>query len=149
MKLRNKKTGEIAIFRSIPKWDDKSITLIVEETKRVYQYDTLAGLCEEWTDYEAPKKFWCIIDNGNIAVSNDTDEDLEASKEIGNYFETKEEAEKAVRKLKAWKRLRDAGFKFKFYFHHPFLGENIIEYKLLNADKYVDDLDLLFSGGEE
>lgn len=34
------------------------------------------------------------------------------NKEIGNYFETKEEAEKAVEKLKAWKRLKDKGFKF-------------------------------------
>ena len=33
--------------------------------------------------------------------------------EIGNCFQTKEEAEKAVEKLKAWKRLKDSGLKFK------------------------------------
>ena len=31
----------------------------------------------------------------------------EFNKSIGNYFNTREEAEKAVRKLKAWKRLKD------------------------------------------
>lgn len=33
--------------------------------------------------------------------------------EIGNCFQTEEEAEKAVEKLKAWKRLKDSGLKFK------------------------------------
>lgn len=31
-------------------------------------------------------------------------------KTFGNSFDTKEEAEKAVEKLKAWKRLKDKGF---------------------------------------
>lgn len=38
---------------------------------------------------------------------------VEQNKAIGNYFETREEAEKAVEKLKAWKRLKDSGLKFK------------------------------------
>ena len=33
--------------------------------------------------------------------------------EIGNCFQTEEEAEQAVEKLKAWKRLKDSGLKFK------------------------------------
>lgn len=33
--------------------------------------------------------------------------------EIGNCFQTKEEAERVVEKLKAWKRLKDSGLKFK------------------------------------
>ena len=33
--------------------------------------------------------------------------------EIGNCFESREEAEKAVERLKAWKRLKGAGLKFK------------------------------------
>lgn len=31
-------------------------------------------------------------------------------KQFGNYFNTREEAEKAVEKLKAWKQLKDKGF---------------------------------------
>lgn len=33
--------------------------------------------------------------------------------DIGNCFQTKEEAERVVDKLKAWKRLKDSGLKFK------------------------------------
>lgn len=33
--------------------------------------------------------------------------------EIGNCFQTEEEAERVVEKLKAWKRLKDSGLKFK------------------------------------
>ena len=70
------------------------------------------------------------------------------NREIGNYFETKEEAEKAVEKLKAWKRLKDKGFKFD--------NVNVcwIEFTLKSAtsnevyEQGQKDLHLLF-GGEE
>lgn len=43
-----------------------------------------------------------------------SDDSIDSSRvKIGNYFETREEAEKAVERLKAWERLKDAGLKFK------------------------------------
>ena len=77
-----------------------------------------------------------------------TEELNETRKEIGNCFESLEEAEKALEKLKAWKRLRDKGFRFD--------GVNgcWIEFTLksANSDKEYEqgqkDLLLLF-GGEE
>lgn len=72
-------------------------------------------------------------------------------KEIGNCFDTIEEAEKAVEKLKAWKRLKDNGFNFigKTYETDKRFGS--IFYKV-DEDTYSEDiineLDLLF-GGEE
>ena len=100
MKLRNKKTGEIA---EIP--DDLSaLWNIVQKSlpnSRV------------WEDAsEEPKKYWYIGDRGEIfpeIIENPGHIWHQARKEIGNYFETKEEAEKAVEKLKAFKRLRDKG----------------------------------------
>lgn len=59
-------------------------------------------------DYEEPKDYWYITWDGD--VENETDDDTEVDKSckaIGNYFETKDEAELAVKKLKAWKLLRD------------------------------------------
>lgn len=50
--------------------------------------------------------------DGRIFEHHTTEYIKNKMKEIGNYFETKEEAEKAVEKLKAWKRLKDAGFYF-------------------------------------
>ena len=65
-------------------------------------------------------------------------------KEIGNCFDTIEEAEKAVEKLKAWKRLKDKGFRFT-----GLSNESIgYEIKELSGD-FALDLDLLFNGGEE
>ena len=98
MKLKNKKTGEIGRLKSNYKC-----------------YNSLAELCEEWEDYEEPKEYWFIGYDAQIESICEKDSDegsIEADKEIGNYFETKEEAEKAVERLKAWKRLKGKGFRF-------------------------------------
>ena len=71
--------------------------------------------------------------------------------EIGNYFETKEEAEKAVEKLKAVKRLKDKNFHFLKY---SALGCGEIAFSLDFEDmddegeigELRHDLDLLFGG---
>ena len=77
-----------------------------------------------------------------------------ARNSIGNSFPTSEEAEKAVEKLKAWKRLEDKGI-FTYIDHLSFKAQegsinfefsrNLTPEDMKEADK---DLDLLF-GGEE
>ena len=153
MKLRNKKTGEIIDTAQVGVMEN------VDGGRFMFHdaiYDSLTELTEEWEDYEEPKVFYYIKSNGYIVKDNDTitkdfADDLES---IGNYFETEEEAEKAVEKLKAWKRLKDAGFKFigKDYrgdknFGSAFFqvgeGKNIRDFYQDNQDFY-DDLDLLF-----
>jgi hypothetical protein len=112
MKLRNKKTGEILLIGNI----------IVENPKKIdcgelTKYSSLAELNDEWEDYK-PKVFYYINENGGVlqyVPSDPEGEDetyIKYQKEIGNYFETKEEAEKAVEKLKALKRLKDKWFRF-------------------------------------
>ena len=144
MKLKNKKTGEII--------NNNGISFAEGNYKT---YSSLAELNDEWQDYEEPKKYWFIDAFGNIVQNEITkhygDEytDLtnayENQKQIGNYFETKEEAELAVRKLKAWKRLKDKGFRF-------YDGDDACISYLLDPIKWDDELekdfDLLF-GGEE
>lgn len=85
MKLRNKKTGEIT---------EANYWNIIQE------YNSLAELNEEWEDYEEPKGMQEI----HISFNDPTAVVIE--------FGTDEEAEKAVEKLKAWKRLKDKGFRF-------------------------------------
>lgn len=46
MKLKNKQTGEI-----IDKWPDD---FVVNSGSQIYNYNSLAELCEEWEDYEEP-----------------------------------------------------------------------------------------------
>ena len=142
MKLRNKKTGEIKEFDGVKVLKNSDCTIAQ------FSYDNLAELNEEWEDYEEPKEYWCINSNGEVlSCTKGISEDSRQS--IGNYFETREEAEKAVEKLKAITRLKSCGFKFK--------GWRTAD---LGADKYyfvitaesdgagTGDLDLLFGGKE-
>ena len=144
MKLRNKKTGEIGELHFEP---DKEyhFTVATENPADMRIYKNLAELCEEWEDYEEPEVIYYLSWDGVVLHSADKT-GWQDAKQIGNYFETKEEAEKAVEKLKAWKRLKDKGFEFESWFG----GSKDISFWL---DTEIDediakDLDLLF-GGEE
>ena len=89
--------------------------------------------------------YWYIDTyNGQIDFINKSKGDYD-DREIGNYFETKEEAEKAVEKLKAWKRLKDKGFKIKLVSSKQY-GYLEANWQVLNGD--FSDVQLLF-GGEE
>ena len=137
MRLRNKKTGEIV---------DKSLFI---------NYNSLAELNEEWEDYEEPKGYWYYDTTcGRVdKVSHNEDKEIDSS--IGNCFDTREEAEKAVEKLKAWKRLKDmtpdirivsnysANRKFRYGVAFGFTDKE--DEDLAEIDR---DIKLLF-GGEE
>lgn len=125
MLLKNKKTGEIVEFRYLQPDHVAPLVLTTYENDKpeMYTYNSLAELSAEWEDVlEEPKDFWYIDDfavmcgtEGEFTtpdLSSFTKEDIERLKAIGNYFETEEEAEKAVEKLKAFKRLKDKGFRF-------------------------------------
>lgn len=128
MKLKNKQTGEIkeVIVGGYPvsgktkMWECSEMDAN-EETgyKSLGTYTSLAGLNKEWEDMpEEPKERWYINENGGVMkyVPFDPDgEDLSYMKyqnEIGNCFDTREEAEKAVEKLKAMAKLKEFGFRF-------------------------------------
>ena len=105
MKLKNKISGEIKEFALF-------------DGNGLQGGATLESLTKEWEDYEEPKEYWFIDEFG--MTQQEIDYYYEENKsavhdkrlEVGNYFETKEEAEKAVERLRAWKRLKDAGFRF-------------------------------------
>lgn len=162
MKLRNKLTGEIPDkIETIAyiQWSKKIMVVYINnDGERIMkQYDSLEAFNKEWEDApEEPKPYWYIDFDGEIDCDNNIDLNRTDSI-IGNYFETREEAELAVRKLKAWKRLKDKGFEFTGWY-----GSNrIIHFRITSLDEegdclphFVDDdtandLDLLFNGGEE
>lgn len=132
MKLKNKKTGEI---KDTEKWvfsvTDKGI--LFGDTV----YNSLAELCDEWEDYEEPKENWIIepmnedyIDDGKY---NSPDE-LERYEELGLIFNTKEEAEKAVEKLKCFTNLKNHEFMFDGWYYGT--DGNIVI--LANAHEFND-----------
>ena len=158
MKLKNKKTGKIGYLYEHSLLQD--IIIVYDVKGIVGKYKSITELNEEWEDApEEPKEWWyidtyicernCQTEGANVDRDN-------FNKEIGNYFTTKGEAELAVERLKAWKRLKDKGFKFEGWYG----GSRIIHFRIDSLDKegdclphFIDDdtandLDLLF-GGEE
>lgn len=120
-------------------------------------YDDLKTFANDWEDYEEPKEYWYISEQSAIVKMLNNPKDIpnfvEGCLSIGNLFETKEEAEKVVEKLKAWKRLKDKGFKFTAWKNGILLDETVAgqvryEFPIDNKDDIEKDLDLLF-GGEE
>lgn len=151
MRLKNKRTGEIGELQVT----EKHCAVAVGNGTAscgLEIYSSLARLYEEWEDVpEEPKEFWYISDFGYVishAINNKSVKStIEEMKSIGNYFETKEEAEQTVEKLKAWKRLRDKGFRFNDW--HARLKNGVTIYARYDEDDgVVDDLKMLF-GGEE
>lgn len=149
MKLRNKKTGEIITSKDLLT-DEFIIDLFSKDFN--YFNSKLDKIVEDWEDYKEPKEWWYIDCIGSIKhgdglfIEKSYINDIQ---EIGNYFETKEEAEKAVEKLKAWKRLKDKRFEFKG------IKNGLIDWDFNNsygdmvaAEKCLSDFRLLFGGGE-
>lgn len=166
MKLRNKKTGEIVDTLCS---DDitKGISFGIDHhdgNPTMAYYCSLAKLNSDWEDYEEPKGNWTIdpmnenyIDDGRYTAPDE----LERYEELGLKFNTKEEAEKAVEKLKAWKRLKDKGFRFegwqdleacdeteRLVTNRIVDGENIIGFRMDDYHDCSEDLNICF-GGEE
>lgn len=113
MKLKNKKTGEIGNFcygytnELCVSWQKDDGFWGKQE------YNSLAELNEEWEDYKEPEDFYIVEQRGTVGSRFRTGGEYEKKfKSIGNYFETKEEAEKAVEKLKAMAKLKEFGFRF-------------------------------------
>lgn len=151
--LQNKSTGEIGcLVCSFGKTPEKITVVEYIDGKRgskVWYYNSLAELNDEWCDYEEQRGNWTIdpmnenyIDDGRYTAPDE----LERYEELGLKFNTKEDAEKAVEKLKAWKRLKEKGFRFIDHIDRD-SGQGMTRYEW---DGYVngEDLDLLF-GGEE
>lgn len=161
MKLQNKKTGEIGELN----YHDGFLQVVDTDSPLcgnsvMGEYTTFSAINEEWEDYEEPDwEHWFIdiVDDNCISDFEEGfgSDDIERAREIGNYFETKKEAEKAVEKLKAWKRLRDKGLRFTSFNKLDGLvyGRDTTEYniKAVIDDKSYEveeDIELLF-GGEE
>lgn len=152
MKLRNKKTGEKHDFKITAISDETYNGWKLESDDRTLYYDHIEEIAEEWEEYKEPLYYWYIIHNGRIDYA-DRDNNWEFEEAIGNKFETKEEAEKALEKLKALKRLKDKGFRFEGWEDdYPIIGKNSIFFNIPEEDwetDVADDLNLLFGGEDE
>lgn len=93
-------------------------------------------------------EYWYIDYNGSAKCLQYLDYGWqEEMRFIGNYFETREEAEQAVEKLKAWKRLKDTITRVdRASVDDVGTATLFIRYKGKDHKKVQKDLDLLFGG---
>lgn len=91
-----------------------------------------------------------IISN---AFEREEEKDMQIKKlnetAIAIFTDSEEETEKAVEKLKAWKRLKDKGFErvFSLELGDALCGGETVEFKLLIDDKdSIEDIKLIFGG---
>ena len=153
MKLRNKKTGEIVEPFGITCINGRTFVQF-DDGKGTFKFEahSLAELNSEWEDMpEDPKTLWYMTAWGEVKEYSQAQFAVEQKQAIGNYFKTKEEAEKAVRKLKAWKRLKDNGYKFngigvEYDRYKIYLECDIMQKEHYTPTQDHKDLDLLFGG---
>lgn len=141
MKLKNKETGKT--YNAEIMVTDPNTGL----QGRITSCASLAQVQEKWEDVlEEPKAYWYIYANTVLhAEQNDGME--EHFKKTGNYFESKEKAERALKKLKAYKRLKDKGLKFELC---PGIARGEIKYCLTEeSDETEKDLRTCFGGDDE
>lgn len=151
MKLRNKKTGEIC---TLTLSSDGETMILMNE--RMYKHSIKLKDLEEWEDVpEEPKEYWYVSCDGRaLKVTTDDDDYNEkhntGHKQIGNYFETKEEAERVVENLKAWKRLKDKEFEFVGCFKDNTINFEFVGHPLSYDEGKEAEQDLAYIfGGEE
>ena len=164
-KFQNKdfEKGEVVEADIFCDGDDKFklVACTLKGRQHSFYYRSLKKLNEEWEDVpEGPKEYhWLRSGLGDICETKDTGtENDKFRKSIGNYFETREEAEKAVEKLKAWKRLKDKGFEFlpeaSFIQRKTDEGESLgsISFRMDDENDFIwgnnEDLKILFGGGK-
>ena len=135
VKLRNKKTGEIIDVKdALTDSDD---------------YPNHYVINDEWEGYEEPKISYFINWFGEVSELSGliSDREIEKLKEVGNYFESEDEARKAAEKLKAWNRLKDKGLSFRHWKEAPLRSHSsciAITGNMSCDEESRKDLDLLF-----
>lgn len=156
MKLKSKQTGEIMEFDAV---------LVAKDVKgnevARLEYDSIQKFTDQWEDVpEEPKRTWFIDTWGSIRELEAMEMPVGWEDKPILEFETKEEAEKALKKLKAITRLNKCGFRFEgytdrdrasggdivIYAHVDIPNNNLLEEA---QPDMLKDLDLLFSGEDD
>lgn len=140
MKLKNKKTGETITLK-----DDRELALLKFVESSLPNGFILWEEIKEPTRWKPETGHDYYYVSGDAHVSEDGWSDLYTDRkrlEIGNCFQTEEEAKKAVEKLKAWKRLKDSGLKFKDWnksnYDRTFCVNAEIEHDVVAFDFFKD-----------
>lgn len=126
--IRNKKTGQVGELRAQLSSPVGSIKYFVVVCGTIsYNYDSLDELNDEWESYEE----WGGYEEPKEDYKKVIDTIVRYVEESSSYWDCDESVKKFVEKLKAYKRLKDKGFKIE------------------GIKEDWQDLDLLFGGDDE
>lgn len=122
--LQNRNTGEKGILN----YYDGCFQVLEPDiplcgNSAIAEYNTLAGLCENWKDYQEPTKCYYLdylyrvqyMSLVNCGDSQKNRDHLERLKEIGNYFNSYEEAKEASERIKSLNKLVELNRKYDAY----------------------------------
>lgn len=115
-----------------------------------FYYKSLKELNDAFKDFEEPKEYWHIDSCGGVFQDDYIGHLVDKQREqIGNRFETEDDAKKALEKLKAITRLQNKGFRFDGYDVAHNSNGNLCGQIFYNAGNYCikdieKDLCLLF-----
>ena len=123
--------------------DDK--TTIVFLANFIHHYSLLDGdwfeelpECKRWRAKE-DERYWCVQDDGGVAEACEDWVDIDDGRyELGNYFKTEEEAQKASDWLKAFTILRDDTKGFKPDWKNEKQKRWYVFYSLFNGEFYTE-----------
>lgn len=118
--------------------------------------DRFPSILEKWFEEIKSKEYWCVdwTEPGVFKTEHEDKRD-DFNESIGNHFGSRKEATQAIKKLKAWKRLRDKGFRFTDYdVAEPvgdgeFCGQAFFRGGNYGRYEIRADLNLLFGGEDE
>ena len=138
------------------------IVPVAKGGQHTFYYSSIKKFMDDWEDApEEPVRHWFISGTRVYEENGYSDEGIASLESVGNHFKSKEEAEKAVEKLKAWKILKNNGFRFidwefdlktvadgRIWFDVGVNAQWNAEQLLEQKPEVKEALDLLF-GGEE
>ena len=92
---------------------------------------------------EIDQEYYLLGSDSSVKVDEWCDLSTDRNRfEIGNCFKSREEAEKAIERLKAWERLKDAGLKFKGWnksnYDRTFCINAVIEHDVVAFEFFKD-----------
>lgn len=130
MKLRNKKTGEIVVFGEG-----------IVDLRQIGCNNVAEMMDAGWEDYEEPKDDYIRVIESFINYVEEADESFYCDETVQNF----------AKKLKAWRRLKDARFEFgtsKYNLDeessNTIAYDGIVTFKGIAYEDFVDDLNLIF-----
>lgn len=127
MELRNRHDGTISGTTILMNWTNN------QGRTQTCEYHSLKELERDWEDYKKDNRYWYITskldiehDYANPMYSEVAQEIVADHKRVGNFFKTREDAERAKEKLQALRALRKQGFRPK----NVDITSGLVEYRI-------------------